>query len=60
MTDDAPIASHSFCVVEGCSGPSTISRMVSIWGDDHQVDVCEKHEDTELTEENVDQDKLNS
>lgn len=59
MTDE-PIASHSFCVVEGCSGTSTVSHRVTIWGDAHDLAVCAKHEDLELTEENVDPAKVDS
>lgn len=57
MTDE-PIASHSFCIVEGCTSPSTLSRRVTLWGEDHRVDVCLSHEKTEITEDDVDRSKL--
>lgn len=31
---------------------------VSIWGEEHDVGVCEKHRDSALTEENVDRSKV--
>jgi hypothetical protein len=57
---DVPIASHSFCIVEGCTSPSTISRRVTLWGEEHQVDVCETHETGEITEDDVDRSKLDA
>jgi len=55
---DLPIASHSFCVVEGCTGPSSVLHRVSIWGEEHDVGVCEKHKDSALSEDNVDRSKV--
>lgn len=57
---DEPIASHSFCVVEGCTSPSMLSRRVTLWGEDHQVDVCLTHEEAEINEDDVDRSKLGS
>jgi hypothetical protein len=49
MTDE-PIASHSFCVVAGCTSPGTVSRWVSVAdGDRREIEVCWKHETGDLT-----------
>lgn len=56
---DEPIASHSFCVVAGCTGHATTSRWVDVTsGDRHQVVVCWKHEGGELSLQDLDADKI--
>jgi len=35
-----------------------LSRRVTLWGEDHQVDVCLTHEETEIDEDDVDRSKL--
>lgn len=48
MTDE-PIASHSFCVVAGCTDPAVRQRWVMPHPDDKvEVGVCEKHTEGEL------------
>lgn len=55
---DEPIASHSFCIVDGCTSPTTVSRRVTLWGDEHEVDVCLTHETGEINEKDVDRSRL--
>ncbi|HUF14680.1 MAG TPA: hypothetical protein VMQ46_02195 [Acidimicrobiia bacterium] len=52
---DVPIASHSFCVVPGCSSPTTTTRWVRM-GDEEprEVEVCSKHAEGELSAEDLD------
>lgn len=58
MTDE-PIASHSFCVVAGCSAPGTTTRWMNAPdGGRRQVDVCWKHEDNALTIDDLDPEKI--
>jgi hypothetical protein len=58
MTDE-PIASHSFCVIGGCSAPATTSRWFTTSdGDQHEIEVCWTHEDNALTIEDLDPDKI--
>jgi hypothetical protein len=46
---DEPIASHSFCVVAGCTDPATRSRLMMVGPEtERQVEVCEKHAEGEL------------
>lgn len=48
MTDE-PIASHSFCVVAGCTDPAVRQRWVMPHPDEKiEVGVCEKHTEGEL------------
>jgi hypothetical protein len=56
---DEPIASHSFCVVAGCTGHATTSRWVDVKdGDRHRIAVCWKHETGEITLKDLDEDKI--
>lgn len=46
---DQPIATHSFCVVEGCTDPAVRQRWVMPIPDRSvEVGVCEKHAEGEL------------
>ena len=55
MTDDKPIAASSLCEVVGCTDPATRSRWV-VAGMNRQVEVCWKHEEGDLTLDDLDQD----
>ncbi len=37
-----------------------MSRRVTLWGGEHEVDVCETHETGEITEDDVDRSKLDA
>lgn len=46
---DEPIASHSYCVVAGCTDPATHSRWVMPRPDEKlEVGVCLKHQTGDL------------
>jgi len=48
MTDE-PIASHSFCVVAGCTDPGVRTRWIMTGPERRlEVEVCEKHEKGDL------------
>lgn len=58
MTDE-PIASHSFCLVAGCSAPATTARWITVPdGGREEIEVCWKHEDNALTMEDLDPDMI--
>ncbi|MGH3649254.1 MAG: hypothetical protein ACRDU9_00985 [Acidimicrobiia bacterium] len=56
---DTPIASHSFCVVRGCSSPSTTTLFVRMGEEEpREVEVCSKHAEGELSADDLDASKL--
>ena len=56
---DEPIATHSFCVVAGCTGHATTARWITVGeGEQQQVEVCWKHEDNALTMDDLDSSKI--